>query len=191
MAFINKTIYTADRQQMQQDLDDLINNLGWPERTVHNGKIFPANQIGLTYRKGAEHPLLDATGSLAYMDDNGQMQTYEKDFTEWVDIAPAYTKQVILDLAEKEGIKIGRVRYMKLMPKTGLTVHKDYEQRFHYVFDTNEHAYFGFKTEGEVAAQCYHIPQSDHFYKIDTTKDHFVYNGGWEPRIHLVCCEIK
>ena len=189
MELIKKTEYSANRQQMQQDLDELISKIGWPDRSVHDGKIYPANQIGLTYRKGATHPLLDATGSLAYLDENGQMQTYETEFTEWVDIAPEYTKQVILDLAEKEGIKIGRVRYMRLMPKMGLTVHKDYEQRYHYVFDTNEHAYFGFKNDN--GAQCFHIPQSDNFYKIDTTVDHFVFNGGWEPRIHLVFCEIK
>lgn len=191
MELIKKTEHFADRQRMQQDLDDIIARFGWPERSVHNGKIYPANQIGLTYRPGAEHPQLDATGSLAYLDDEGKMQTYEKDFTEWLYIAPDYTKQRILELADKEGISIGRVRYMRLMPKTGLTVHKDYEKRFHYVFDTNEHAYFGFKTEGEVSAKCYHIPQSDYFYKIDTTVDHFVYNGGWEPRIHLVFCEVK
>lgn len=188
--YINKTNITADYNLMKQDLDQLINQIGWPERTVHDGKIYPANQIGLTYRKGASHPLLDATGSLAVYDGDKLVST-EYEFTEWVDISPEYTKNKILELAEIEKIKIGRVRYMRLPSKMGLTVHKDFEQRYHYVFDTNEHAYFGFKTEGEVQAQCYHIPKSEYFYKINTTVDHFVFNGGWEPRIHLVICEVK
>jgi len=109
-------------------------------------------------------------------------------FTEWVKEVPEYTKNKILELAEVEGINIGRVRYMRLLPKTGLTVHRDFEQRYHYVFDTNPNSFFGFKTHGDVSAECYHMPQSEFFYKVDTTLDHFVYNGGWEPRIHLVIC---
>jgi hypothetical protein len=176
---------------MKQDLNSLINNTGWPERSVHNDKIYPANQIGLTYRPGAEHPLLDATGSLATLNSNGVMESTEYMFTEWIESAPEYTKRMLLELARTENIKLGRVRYMRLMPKTGLTVHKDYEKRYHYVFDTNENCYFGFKTNNDVAAVCYHMPQSEHFYKVDTTIDHFVYNGGWEPRVHLVICEVK
>jgi hypothetical protein len=188
--YIKKTTHTADYNLMKQDLDQLISRLGWPERSTHNNKVYPPNQIGLTYRKGAELPLLDGTGSLAVYEGDKLVST-EYEFTEWVDIAPEYTKNKILELAEKDNISIGRVRYMRLMPKTGLTVHKDFEQRYHYVFDTNPNAFFGFTTEGDVQAQCYHIPQSEHFYKIDTTIDHFVYNGGWEPRIHLVICEVK
>jgi hypothetical protein len=45
--------------------------------------------------------------------------------------------------------------------------------------------------DSDVSAKCYHIPADGYFYKVDTTKDHFVYNGGWEPRIHLVICEAE
>lgn len=188
--YIRKTNIHCDYNQMKQDLDNLINTLGWPERTVYDGKIYPANQIGLTYRKGAEQPLLDATGSLATYEDNKLVST-EYEFTEWVDIAPEYTKNKILELAERENISIGRVRYMRLPSKMGLTVHEDFEERYHFVFDTNINSFFGFKTEGEQQAVCYHMPQSDTFYKVNTTVPHFVYNGGWEPRIHLVICEVK
>ena len=78
---------------------------------------------------------------------------------------------------------------MRLMPKTGLTVHADFEMRYHYALVTNPNAFFGEKGgENDVAATCYHIPADGNFYRVDTTRHHFVYNGGWEPRIHLVIC---
>jgi uncharacterized RmlC-like cupin family protein len=80
---------------------------------------------------------------------------------------------------------------MRLMPKTGLTVHADFETRYHYVIKTNPNAFFGEKIEeNEVAAVCYHMPADGHFYHVDTTRPHFVYNGSFEPRIHLVICKV-
>jgi hypothetical protein len=78
---------------------------------------------------------------------------------------------------------------MRLMPKTGLSVHADFECRYHYVLETNKYAYFGEAVnDNELSAKCYNIPADGSFYRVDTTKEHFVYNGGWEPRIHLVIC---
>ncbi len=45
-----------------------------------------------------------------------------------------------------------------------------------------------FSPINELSAKCYNIPADGSFYRVDTTKEHFVYNGGWEPRIHLVIC---
>lgn len=190
MNFITKTTFTADLTKMINDCDSLINKVGWPDRQVIDGKIFPANQLGLKYRKGSTHPLTDAGGNL-YDEKTETFISTESDFTEWVDECPSYMKQVILDLEKHENVKFGRIRLMRLMPKTGLTVHKDFEDRYHFVLSTNENAFFGEKLTGEVTAQCFHIPADSHFYKVDTTRDHFVYNGGWEPRIHLVINTIR
>jgi len=184
--FITKTNITANYQLMYKDLTDLINTVGWPDKqTSNSGKFYPSNQIGLKCRKNAEIPLLDAAGR-SYDENTKTIIVDENDFTEWVDVVPEFTKNAILELEQRENVKFGRIRIMRLLSKTGLSVHKDLEQRYHYVYDTNANAFFGEKTEGLITAQCYHIPNDGYFYKVDTTRDHFVYNGGWESRIHLV-----
>jgi hypothetical protein len=186
MDFITKTNFIADYQLMHKDMIDFINNAGgWPEAQTINGKYYSANQIGLKCRKNCEYPLIDSSGSL-YDKEKGIFTGHERDFTEWVDNTPEYTKQRIQDLELYHNIKFGRIRYMRLMTKTGLSVHFDTEMRYHYVLETNINSFFGEKTEGELAARCYHLPTDSHFYIVDTTRNHFVYNGGWEPRIHLV-----
>jgi hypothetical protein len=183
--FITKTDITADYQLMYKDLTDLINLVGWPEKTTIDGRHYPANQLSLKCRKNAVNQLMDAAGNL-YDKEKGEFISKESDFSEWVDVVPEYTKNVILDLENRENIKFGRIRLMRLMSKTGLSVHKDFEHRYHYVYDTNPNSFFGERLEGDVTAQCFHIPNDSHFYIVDTTREHFVYNGGWEPRIHLV-----
>lgn len=191
MNFITKTDFQADHNLMLKDMHDFINNAGgWPEAQTINGKYYSANQIGLKSRSNAEHPLIDSVGSL-YDKVNKVFTGQESDFSEWVDIAPSYTKTVIEELEKAHNIKFGRIRYMRLMTKTGLSVHFDTETRYHYVLDTNDNAFFGEKTQGELAAKCYHIPTDGYFYHVDTTRNHFVYNGGWEPRIHLVINVLK
>lgn len=185
MNFITKTEFTADYNLMYRDMQELINLVGWPEDQTIDGKFYSGNQLGVKYRPGAEYPLLDCTGSL-YDKTTKTFTAHEYEFTEYVNELPDYTRNVIQQLEVDANIKFGRVRYMRLMTKRGLSVHYDLEKRYHYVFDTNPNAFFGLKTEGELAAKCYHIPNDGSFYLVDTTREHFVYNGGWEPRIHLV-----
>lgn len=185
MNFITRSDFTADYTLMHKDLTDFINSMGWPEPQIINGKYYSGNQIGLKCRKDAEYPLIDSNGSL-YDKVNQVFIAQESDFSEWVDVAPTYTRSVIEQLEIAKNIKFGRIRYMRLMTKNGLSVHFDTESRYHYVLETNVNAFFGEKTEGELAAKCYHIPSDGSFYHVDTTRNHFVYNGGWEPRIHLV-----
>jgi hypothetical protein len=156
---------------------------------VHNGKIYPANQIGLTYRPDAELPWRDASGSL-FNRDTKEFEGRESDFILWNDVGD-YTRIVINELGELTGKKFGRIRYMRQDSKCGLSVHADFERRYHIVLETNPYAFFGDATvDGEVTAKCYHIPADGHFYHVDTTRQHFVYNGGWTSRIHLVICEV-
>lgn len=188
MNFIEKINFTADLNQMINDLNVFLSKHPWPNTTfIHNDKKYHANQLGLTYRPNCDYPLGDAGGSL-YDQTTNSFTGSELDFTEWNDIEP-YTKNILEQLSEFAGSKFGRIRYMRLMPKTGLTVHADFEHRYHFVLETNKYAYFGEAVhENNLAAKCYHIPADGSFYKVDTTREHFVYNGGWEPRIHLVIC---
>ena len=188
--FIEKTNINADIQFMLSDLNHIINLIGWPEPQRIGDKFYSGNQIGLKCRKDCKYPLLDGIGS-TYDKEKNIFLSQESDFTEYVDIIPEYTKNIIMDLEVRENIKFGRIRLMRLLSKNGLSVHKDLETRYHYVYETNPNAFFGERLTGEISAQCFHIPNDGYFYKVDTTREHFVYNGGWEPRIHLVCNVIN
>lgn len=188
MQFIEKLNFSADLDKMTSDLNSFLSRHPFPDTTfINNNRKYHANQLGLKYRKGCDYPLGDSGDSLFDV-KTLSFTGKESDFTEWVDVEP-YTKQVIENLAKELGTEFGRIRYMRLMPKTGLSVHPDFEVRYHYVFKTNKYAFFGDATvEGDLSAKCYHIPSDGYFYKVDTTRPHFVFNGGWEPRIHLVIC---
>jgi hypothetical protein len=189
MNFITKINFAADLDKMIKDLDNTVSQIGWLEKMFEDqGRAYHANQIGLTYRKGSQHPWVDASGSL-YDKELKHFVGKETDFTEWNSVGP-YTKFVIEQLGKQIGIQFGRIRYMRLRPKTGLSVHADFEPRYHFVLKTNPNSYFLDCTpDNELNAKAYHIPADGFFYKVDTLRNHSVFNGGWEDRIHLVITE--
>jgi len=180
---IRKTEHTANLAQMLIDLESVLKVQAWPE------VVDVGNQIGLRHRPGAADPWLDSHGSL-YDRELEKFVAKETDFCQWNQHVPEYTRTVIEQLARREGFEIGRVRYMRQPPKRGLSVHRDMETRYHFVLKTNPYAFFGFTQPGPVTAQCYHIPADSYFYQADTRLEHFVYNGGWEERIHLVISAV-
>lgn len=188
MNFITKTSVSVNLDQVIADLNSLLAIHPWPEMNIE--KQLPGNQLGITHRPGAENIILDSSGSL-YDKKLKEFIAKESDFTLWNPNTPSYTRSIIEKLSEQENTAFGRIRFMRLMPKTGLSVHPDFEMRYHLVINTNKYAYFGEHVGEEVAAKCYHVPADGYFYKVDTTREHFVYNGGWEPRVHLVICEAK
>lgn len=186
MKFIEKLEFTADLEKMRDDLDALLQQVPWPEEDIH--KKLPGGQLGITYRPGAEDVWLDASGSL-YDKEAGKFISTEADFTEVNPLVGTYTQEILKQLSNHIGKPFGRIRYMRAQSKRGLSIHRDFEERYHFVLHTNDGALFGERVfEDGLAAKCYHLPADGHFYKVDTTRDHFVYNGGWEDRIHLVIC---
>lgn len=178
--FIKKLELTADGDLIRKGLDTVLTMTQWGSE----------NQIGLSYRPGATNLWKDCVGSL-YDRETGRDIANEQEFTELNSDVPEYIRSKLEELAILENIKLGRVRLMRLMPKTGLSVHADTSVRYHFVLQTNPHAYIAHTFHaGNVSALCFHIPADNTFYKVDTTKHHFVYNGGPEPRIHLVICPI-
>lgn len=170
--FIQKLTYTADIEKIARDLDTILENwCNWA----------PEFQIGLRHRPQCQHPWKDSVGGLT----NGDA---EAEFSEWNKNCPEYVKWVLEDLAKKENIQWGRIRFMLANPKQGLSMHRDFNARYHLVIKTNPSAIFGECFDKEIRSICYHIPDDSHWYKVDTVREHFVYNGGWTPRIHLVCC---
>lgn len=176
--FIEKLNFNVDLDQMRKDLTRVLNLTDWT-----------SNQIGLSHRTPPQSDTWkDCVGSLYDRENNVELVS-ESEFTEINTLTPEYTKHILEQLSDKEHIKLGRVRFMRLLPKTGLSVHKDNSIRYHLVLETNQYAYVAQGLEQlSLRAVCHHIPADGHFYKVDTTKEHFVYNGGKTERIHLVIC---
>jgi hypothetical protein len=179
--FVKKLSLTADLEKMKQDLDFVLTKTEWGLE----------NQIGLAYRKGATNLWKDCVGSLWDRENDIEL-VKEEEFTEINPEAPAYTMLKLKELAVSEGFKLGRIRYMRLMPKTGLTVHTDSSVIYHYVLDTNVHSYIYHTTQntGSIKTVGYHLPNDGCFYKVDTKIFHYVYNAGKTPRVHLVICPL-
>ena len=173
---IEKLDFKTDLPLLLKDVETVINMARWDDE----------NQIGLTHRPGAKSLWKDAVGSLY---EGFDKKADESEFTEINYFLPTLLKQTLIDFAESQNIKLGRVRVMRLLSKRGLTVHRDTSVRYHFVLKTNIDSFFGFRDLRQidgVAAKCYHIPADGYFYKVDTTKIHFVYNGGKTDRIHIV-----
>lgn len=181
--FITKLELTSDLQRMSESFSLILEQATWGVK----------NQIGLNYRPGAENVWHDAAGKI-YDPVRKIMLGKETDFTEW-NIIPEYLRQQINIVASTHKFTPGRVRFMRLMPKTGLSVHSDDTFRYHYVIKTNPHSYIAqkyniTKSDSDVASTyiTYHLPDDGYWYKVDTRQSHWVYNGGQEERIHLVMC---
>lgn len=188
--FIKKLEYTSDSTEILSVTNELISQHGevWEKM----------NQLSLTSKSDSEDIWLDGTGSL--VDRNTNVRRAEEwDFNLW-NLPPEniIRKQIELLSQHLDGIQFGRIRIMRLLPKTGLSVHKDKELRYHLVLQTNSRAYIAHETSDidptrsilPTTAACYHLPNDNHWYEIDTRETHWVYNGGNEERIHLVVCGI-
>lgn len=179
--FIQKIDFQSDAVEITNDLNHLLMQTSWIN-----------NQIGLMHRPNALNKFQDCIGSL-YSHEEKKFLAKESDFSEW-SISDSYLKRQLILLSKEEKFKLGRVRFMRLMPKTGLSVHKDIEVRYHFVLTTNINSYICHNTSTDVnslnpIATCFHIPKDGYWYKVDTRETHWVYNGGNTERIHLVVCE--
>jgi hypothetical protein len=166
--------------------------------TQHHEIWAKMHQLCLTHKSDSTDIWLDGTGSLV---DRATMtrRAEEWDFNLWnIDPTNPIRQQIELLSAHLDNIKFGRIRIMRLLPKTGLSVHKDKELRYHLVLKTNPRAYIAHETADldparstlPTTAACYHLPNNNHWFRIDTRETHWVYNGGNEERIHLVVCGI-
>lgn len=177
--FITRLELKADPRRVMEDLEGLLPVVnGWGT----------TNQIGLRCRPGCQDPWKDAAGSLTGPQGENR-RAVETDFTRWCPGVPDYTRAALEALSLTQGVDLGRVRFMMSLPKRGLSMHVDTEIRYHLALVTNPSA---------ILAECFqdqphrctgwHIPRDGHWYRVDTRREHFAYNGGWEPRIHLVAC---
>lgn len=179
--FIVKTQLESNVDKIQVDLTKVLEKTPWIN-----------NQIGLRHRINALDKFSDCVGSLFSKQENKFIAS-EYEFNQW-SIDNLYLQEQIENLCSLEKFTLGRVRFIRLLPKTGLSVHKDKEVRYHLVLTTNSNSYICHNTNTDVnslnqIAVCYHIPKDGFWYKVDTRETHWVYNGGLSERIHLVVCE--
>lgn len=184
---IKKLNLQSDISLCQHIVNELANNVGWGN----------THQIGLRSKLNSTDKWFDSVGSL-YDKTTKIQKDHETDFNIWNVNSDNYLRQEIEKLQEIEKFTIGRVRIMKLFPQRGLSVHKDNEVRYHLVLKTNPKSYFAFTdstsilpTDVTEVGKFYHIPADGFWYFVDTTKFHWVYNGGNEERIHIVVCGLK
>jgi len=180
--FIKKLNETADLNLVEGSIEKILKIRAWPNGSKQDS--FVQNQIGLNYRNNAIDQWLDAAGGY----NDNQEGKNEIDFVNWNSQVNNYLVNLIEKVVIKNNFRLGRVRIMRLLPKTGLTYHYDTEKRIHLVIKTNPGAFIftSAPNELEYGTVGYHLPLDGNFYLVDTTLPHFVYNSGTTERIHLV-----
>lgn len=79
---------------------------------------------------------------------------------------------------------VGRIRIMKLLPKTCLTWHVDDTPRIHYPMKTQEGCIMVIENEAK------HLEKNKWYY-TNTVVPHTAFNGSKEERLHLVITILK
>ena len=108
----------------------------------------------------------------------------ESKYTELVpEFEDTYFKEVYETLKSK--FKLGRVRLLLKEPRSTLSWHKDPEPRLHIPIVTNK----GCMMVIENVAK--HMPADGSVTITNNTKFHNFFNGGEQPRVHLVACVLE
>jgi Aspartyl/Asparaginyl beta-hydroxylase len=177
--FIEKTQLVCQHDKIQDDLTTVLNQYApWTE----------FNQISLRHRPDYTDDWYDGVGS-TYDSTQKKYRFAEKDFSQVNRLLPNFCQAALEQLSIYLDKPLGRARFMRLLPKTGLSIHKDNEERYHLAIKTNSNAIIA-EVFDDSAVRCtgYHIPANNFWYRVNTEKLHFVYNGSFEERIHLVVC---
>ena len=144
-------------------------------------------QFSITSTKGED--VFEGTGSL-YNYGKKEFTASTDQFTELNSIFKSTSFQTcyeqIQSAAEQHGVKIGRSRWMRLNPKTCLSLHWDPDEfRFHIPVKTNDKCFF------VVDDICYRMPEVGSLYLLNTTKLHTAVNASFETRDHIVFDTFK
>jgi len=108
-------------------------------------------------------------------------QFKEEEFTQLCDCFRKTEFQKIYDFILSKYKKVGRIRLMKLDPRSCLSWHKDDSMRLHYVLSTDIGAYIIVENE-------LNYLKKDNWYIVNTKKYHTAMNSSLKSRIHLVAC---
>ena len=146
-------------------------------------KFKESKQLAVTSKTGND--LFDGVGSLydfakyEYVAKTSEYVTLNKEFV-GSEVAKIYSL-VRNHIFEKFGFHVGRVRLMRLEPKTCYTYHKDPEEfRFHLPLQSNKNCFF------VVDDTVCRMEELLTLYKIKTNIIHTAVNASTELRDHLV-----
>ncbi len=144
-------------------------------------------QFSVTSTKGED--VFEGTGSL-YDYSKKEFTASTDQFTELNSIFRGTSFETVYkqiqSAAENYGVKIGRSRWMRLNPKTCLSLHSDLDEfRFHIPVKTNDKCFF------VVDDICYRMPEVGSLYLLNTTKLHTAVNASFETRDHIVFDTFK
>ncbi len=144
-------------------------------------------QFSITSTKGED--IFEGTGSL-YDYGKKEFTSSTDQFTILNSVFKGSTFETVYNqvssIAKQYGVKIGRSRWMRLNPKTCLSLHWDPDEfRFHIPVKTNEKVFF------VVDDVCYRMPEVGSLYLLNTTKLHTAVNASFETRDHLVFDTFK
>lgn len=139
------------------------------------------NQINITHRP-AQESFYDGVGSL-YNYETNKFTAREKDFQQFNKIlCGTYIEQVYNQVKAWSPFALGRVRFMRLKPKSCLSMHRDLDIRYHIPLQTSNQAYFVMFNYVP-----FHLPADGSLFWVNTLGYHSVFNGHpTEDRIHLV-----
>lgn len=131
------------------------------------------DQLAVTSRSGND--LLDGIGSI-----NEYPATEERDFCKLNSFFKGSSIEKVLNSLYADGYSHGRVRIMRMGPKSTYTYHMDCETRLHFALKTTPKAMFIIDDE------VFRVPADGQGYIINTTSLHTAVNASLESRIHIV-----
>jgi hypothetical protein len=142
-----------------------------------------ALQIALTHSKERQS-WDDGVGSLY---DYGENRVIGKtsDFTILNErLKGTYIETVIQEVEEqaaKDSVSLGRIRILKLLPKTCYSLHRDIEEfRYHIPLKSSPQCFF---VSGD---RVEYMTRLGGLYRFRTREPHTAVNASFEDRIHLV-----
>ena len=173
---------------------DLIYLQGLYTKFMRTKDLEQHGQVCLRYPSNKDQFVIDGNTDVTARDygcgslQRGQFKLSEKDFDSWSNSAsPALVKIVdkIMSLqlsVSDTPLMVGRVRFMKLLPKTCLSYHRDPDPfRFHIPIIASEHAFF------IVGGEIVNMAVAGGVYALETQKMHTAVNASFSQiRVHLV-----
>ena len=178
---------TFDISKLREDLDKILKTKRFNSPGVTHFGAIPINQIPNDESSIKGNNIRGKYWTIA--DDTGQEVSRDIDIDEskYTQLLPEFEKTYFKEVYEilSKRYKLGRVRLLLKEPRSTLSWHKDPECRLHVPIITNK----GCSMVIENVAK--HLPADGKVWITNNTKYHNFFNGGEQPRIHLVACVLE
>lgn len=167
---VKKLSLKVDVEALRQEVTEILSRFPFTE---------DQGQLNLLTRNAENQDPYESAQSL--YDDNLLPICREHDFRHflkpWQD---GHICRLYSALKESTGTELGRLRLMRLRPKTCYSFHVDDNCRYHLALQTRRTCFLAFR-EG-----LFHVPSDGHLYWVNTLQAHSAFNASNVDRIHLV-----